>query len=303
MASIGGLTLKIESMLYGQARVERPMEDTVTTAPSPALSGGTITPGTVGIWKRNDYAEVIGAAGVESEVFIFGADGGVLAAIRRAQRGTTAATITTGSIIRKNPLFDRHMIVEFIGETIRSHLHPHVWYRSERTLTWDDNHTYSLSADDDSVVQMYQHSLSGGDEIHPFAGGSWRVIPSISTTVEASGKALELAQPVDGIEPVYYTARTIPKVANIATFPDSLADLIPWKVAGLLLGGTRTAPARYDPNRQANPEWNDGGTVRDWRFFEAQFLAKRDEERRRLRFEERHLRQADFVPRRRRRIF
>jgi hypothetical protein len=168
------------------------------------------------------------------------------------------------------------MIVDFINEVISDMLAEKVWYHSERTLAWiDGNRTYELHADDDDVVAVYQFDINSDERIHPFHSGLWQVRTQISTTVETTGKALILRSVKDPAETVFYTARTIPKVANIASFPDQLANLIPWGVCALILGGSRTVPARHDPNRQAKPEAEEGGSVRDWRFFEAKFLQKR----------------------------
>jgi len=298
VASLADLILQVEDKLYGMASVERPMEDTITDSPASGATSMDVTNSNG--WGRGDYAEFADADGNVGEVVVLAANlSGSTATIRRAQRGTTAAAHTSGDVIRKNPKYTRRMIEREIEAVIRTSLWPRVWYKTERTLSWDPtDFVYDLAAEDYDVIQVYQYDTNSDGHLRQFDRGWWDVVTQIATAVSTTGKALRLRNTYDSASLVYYTAKTRPLFANIADFPDELADLIPWAVTGRILGGVRTAPRRYDPNRDALPEVQEGGTTRDWRYFENVFQLMLDQENRRLRYEERGYRQKVFRPNR-----
>jgi hypothetical protein len=272
------------------SRVERPFESVVT------LADATTTTMTVvaDIWRQNDYAEIISAtAGAVGEIAILAATpASTSATVRRAQRGTTGAA-ASALPARKNPLYPRVAIQRVIEEVIRNDLYPNVWLRTERTLSWTaGDYLYDLDAEDFDILQMYQVI---DDRLRPLPYGWWKVNPILSTTEATSGKAIELNRLFDTSETVYYTAKTIPSPDDYSTITDRIAALIPWGACARLLGGTRTGPFRYDPNRQSMPEVQAGGPAQDWRYFANAFALAREEERRTLRYEERHIRQDKFV--------
>jgi len=295
------LILDTEELLYGMARVERPSEDTMSALL--AQAGVTMSVTTTAMWQKGDIAEFAPVDGSADEMVICAADAaGGTVTVRRAQRGTSDTAHTNGDVIRKNPLYPRQAISRMIDEIIDDHMWPHAWYRTERTETWvDGDWTYNLNANDGNVLAVYQYNLSSDNNISFFPSGWWQVVPQISTSVSATGKALRLRKVYDSTATVYYTAQTVPASANLTSLPSELTNLIPWGVAGQILGGTRTAPQHYDPNRQALPDPTEGAGARDWRYFWTNFLMKRADVHRKLRFDERHLRQPRYVPRQPRR--
>lgn len=296
MVSRNDLILRVEDMLYGTAQVERPEEDVVTLASTGAT---TMTIATDRFWRRGRYGEIAQVDGTPGEIVYCAADGsGTSVSVRRAQRGTTAA-VATAQPARVDPRFPRSVISRMIDEAITDHMYPHVWYQSKRSLTWNDqDHIYDLADEDYHVIDVYQVYEN---EKHPFPRAWWIEENLIDTTVGASGKVLRLRRVYDITETVYYTARSRPLVADLTSLPDRIVNLVPWKVAALTLGGTRPVPNRADPNRQALPPEQEGGAVRDWRYFEQMFLLKRNELNLALRHEEKNVRQEVFQPRRRRR--
>lgn len=296
MASKADVLLRVEDMLYGMAQVERPDEDVVTIASAGASS---MTVATDSYWRRGRYAEIIPAAGAVGEIVVLSADAAAgTGNIRRAQRGTTAAA-ATALPARVDPRFPRSVLDRMISEAITDSLFPHVWYHSFRSLTFTNlDFIYPLAAEDYHVVDVYQ---TWDNQKHPFPSAWWIEENLVDTTMSATNRALRLRRVHDETRTVYYTARSKPAVANIASFPDPLVNLLPWKVAALALGGTRPAPNRADPNRQALPAEQESGVVRDWRFFEQQFLLKRQEYQIALRYTEKNVRQDRYQPRRRRR--
>ena len=294
MTTRAELILKVEDMLYGAAQVERPSEDVVTLADG---STTTMTVATDSRWNREDIGEIVPLAGDAGELVICAADGGSgSVTVRRAQRGTTGAAAAS-LVARKNPQYPRKVISELIDDVIRNRLHPHVWYRSERELTWSDNtHVYALADEDWMVLHMYQYET--GEDVYVFPQGWWHEM-DVDVDVEATGRYLRLARVFLSTNTVYYWARSRPLVADLTTLPDNIIDLIPWAVTADLIGGTRTVPRRHDPNRQSLAESEEGGTVRDWRYFEQRFLLRRAELHRQLRYEEKDMIQKRFKPRRR----
>jgi hypothetical protein len=289
------LILRIEDMIFGMAEVERPSEDVVTLADTTTT---TMTVATDSFWKQGRYGEIVPADGSEGELVICAADAAAgSVTVRRGERGTTAAA-AAGLVARVNPKFTRKMISERIDEVITDSLFPHVWYHSQRSLAFtDQDYIYDLAVEDYFVVQVYQVV---DDQKLPFPSGWWIEENLIDTTIGASGKVLRLRRVRDQTATVFYTARSKPVVADLAAFPDPIVNLIPWFVCALLMGGTRTIPARYDPNRAGGLEVQEGGPQRDWRFFEQKALLKRNELNIALRREESTVRQPRFHPRRRR---
>jgi hypothetical protein len=289
------LILRIEDFIYGMGEVERPLEDVITLADTTTT---TMTVANINVWKQSRYGEVVPADGSEGELVICAADAAAGAVtVRRGQRGTVAAA-AAGLVARVNPKFTRKMISERIDEVITDALHPHVWYHSKRSLTFtDQDYIYDLADEDWMVIDIYQIV---DDQKLVFPSGWWIEENLIDTTVGASGKVLRLRRIRDQTATVFYTARSRPVVADLASFPDPLANLIPWFVCALLMGGSRTIPARYDPNRAGEGEVQEGGPQRDWRFFEQKALLKRNELNIALRRDESTVRQPRFHPRRRR---
>lgn len=298
MASLADLILQIEDKLYGMASVERPAEDVIDANMTDSVTSMTIT--NDNLWERNNYAEFAPSDGSVGEVVILGADlTGSVATVRRSQRDTTAVAHTSGDVIRKNPKYTRRMIEREIEALVRTSLWPRVWYKTERTLSWDpSDFVYDLDDADFDIIQMYQYDIQSDGHLRQFPRGWWDVLPQVATGISTTGHALKLNKTFDDVEPVYYTALTKPNMTDIANMSDEIADLIPWGVTGRLLGGVRTAPFRHDPNRAGVMESHDGGAARDWRFFENVFQLMLDQENRRLRYEERSYRQKVYRPRR-----
>lgn len=95
MATLETLTLDIEDMVFGIPQIERPVEDTlstaVTNATDVAFRWTTDT-----LWRRGDLAEYLASAGTAGEIVILAADhsSGTDVTVRRAQKRTTAAAHT-----------------------------------------------------------------------------------------------------------------------------------------------------------------------------------------------------------------
>lgn len=301
MASLAEIIFATEEMLYGMAQVERPAEDTVGAGGVDAVST-SLPVATDVMWKRGDFLEVADGAGSVGEIMVAagdGSSGGVQ--VRRGQRGTSASSHAQGDVLRRNPLFPRSVLARFVEEVVDTDLWPHVWFRSSRSLTYSANdRTYQLDASDFDVVDVYQYDIDGNQEMVPLHRGMWDV-REVDASVAASGRLLLLRTPPSVSDTVFYTARTRPSYAQLGSLPSRLAAMVPWAVCGKVLGGTRTAPFRYDPNRQGHAEAQEGGPSRDWRFFTTEFLRMRSEEARRLRFEERGVSQPVFRPARPRR--
>lgn len=272
MATLASLTDDVYDMLYGNARVERPQEDTLATA----VSGTTDTEwrfDTPSIWKRNDYAEDTTAG----ELIILAEDhptGGSDVTVRRAQRGTTAlASYSQGDVFYRNPPFPRYLIERFIEETIKNHLHPHVWMWGETTVTYTSGTTvYELPTDCTNVVSVYQVI---NNRFYPFDNETWRYVPVVNSTESTNGNFLRLFGVRDANETVYVTYKQKPTTADYSTMSDEVASLVPWRVVGKLLAGARVGPTRVAPGR-VNPR-DDGarGVKQDAAFFDVEFRRMR----------------------------
>ena len=164
-ATLAGLILDVEDMLYGLAQVERPREDTLLSAVGSAVDV-TWRFAYPSMWKKDDYAEYAPSAGTVGEVVIMAEDHPTAAAdvtVRRGQlRTSAAASYVAGDVFRKNPAYPRQKIERFIYEVIDSQMWPHVWYRTGRTITtYNSNDSYyPLAAADFAVEEVYQIDLT-----------------------------------------------------------------------------------------------------------------------------------------------
>ena len=268
MATIGGIVERVEEMLYGMAEIERPPEDVATKAAEGSTSVTAV--GYFNMWGKDDYMEQVPAAGAVGEIAIVTTDPTTsTVAIRPAQRGTTGAAWSAGSVIRKNPKYSRIAIDNAVKDVCRIDLSQSqgVYYHTIRTLSFvEGDRLYDLDADDFDIVRMYQ-VIDDEEYVIGHGAGGWDVRQLFDTTNSTAGKAIRLYQVRDIASTVYYVARTKVAYANLADFPDELESIIPWFVCARLLGGTRTAANRYQPNVQGFGEVQDGGPGRDWRFF------------------------------------
>lgn len=362
--TLAGLILDVEDMLYGLAQVERPAEDTVVKAVA-AANDVAWRMGTPSLWKRGDLAEYWPSAGTVGEVVVMAEDHAQSTdvTVRRAQlRTTAAASYSSGNVFRKNPAYPRVKIERFIYELVDTQLWPHVWYRSQRSITsYDPQSTYyALTAADFDVEEVYQidlagesvgdctfaeatdtwtctaHGLAVGDHvrfteegtapteyaedtdywvltvpsadtftlgsaadaaaavdgtvdsagtwtlekrlpsIHPFPKAWWEVVTDFPGT--STERALRIRTVHDQDQTIFYTARSKPLSSAVTSLTDALADMIPWGVCWMLLGGTRSAARRHDPRARREGE-NESQVYADASFFKQMFLQLRHDYR------------------------
>jgi len=286
MATLAGLVEDVYGMLYGMAQVERPKEDTLASAVS-SNSDVTWRFDTTTLWNRGDYAEYAGTGG---EIVVFTEDHppGADATVRRAQRGTTAASsYAQGDVFYRNPVFPRYMIERFIEETFDMDLWPLVWTTAETTLTFaPGSTTYEMPAECGDVVQVYQVDLNSDGKFYPIDQENWDYVPVVAAAESTNGNFLRLFAVHDAAETVYVTYKRQPTYSDIANVSANIAAMVPWNVVGKLLAGTRVSPHRIAPGR-ARPVVNasDSQLSRDFEAFNVMFRRMRQDENRRLRRE------------------
>jgi hypothetical protein len=294
VATLAGLILNIEEMLYGMAEIESPPEDTATAASAGAT---TITVGVQSLWHKDDQAEFVGTAGAVGEIVRVVADPTTTTVtVRRGQRQTTAASWAAGSVVRKNPRFPRVAIQRAIEDSIRLDMSigRGMYRHAERTLTpVDGTNTYEMDADDFDVVYMWQ-VIDG--EPKRIQSGLWKVIPLVDSSLSSTGRALRVFRFTDIAATVRYIAKS-EITTTYADIPDEVAAIIPWFACARLVGGNRTAAFRYDPNRQGLGESQESGPSRDWRYFANAAALAVQGERARLAMLERDITDRKFVRR------
>lgn len=123
--------------------------------------------------------------------------------------------------------------------------------------------------------------------LHPFQRGWWDI--STENPARSSGRILRIHRAYSDTEKVYYTARTKPLSADVASFPDQLAAILPWGACSMLLGGTRAAPPRIDPHRTTEQFSPPSQSYADSRYFLAMFEELKNQYVKGLRKEKRPL--------------
>uniref|UniRef100_A0A6H1ZUV0 Putative tail protein n=1 Tax=viral metagenome TaxID=1070528 RepID=A0A6H1ZUV0_9ZZZZ len=167
MTTLADLTLDVYDMLHGVAQVQRPVEDTLSTATADAadVEWRMSTPA---LWRRGDYAEHWKGTGTAGEVVLMTEDHPAAAdvTVRRSQLRSTADTgvLAIGQVFLKNPPVPAVMIQRAINETVDNDLYANpfrVWYHAQRTLSpVAGKHYYELNAYDFDVDDMWQLDLA-----------------------------------------------------------------------------------------------------------------------------------------------
>ncbi len=278
MATLAGLVNDAYNFLYGMAQMERPKEDTLNGGINNAVT--SLTPTTVAMWKRDDYAEF-----PDGEVVVFAADSAGATAVRRAQRATTAGIQADKAVMYKNPLFLRTQLEDLVNETVDNSLWEDVWSWHQDTLTYTiGDTTYDLDAYVEDVVKVYQYDLSSSNHLHPIPRTWWEVERKVAAAVSANQNLLRLRRVHDTTATVYYTAKRRPSSADLTNLDSRIEPLIKWAVAGKALSGLRSSSQRYDPAHQIRNE-AEGGPSRDYRNLMGEFLRQKTELNRTLRRE------------------
>ena len=285
MATLAAMTDDVLDMVYGVARIERPAEDTLVTA----VSGTTdvaweLT--TPALWKRGDYCEDQAAG----EIVIMTTDhpaAGNDVTVRRAQNGTTAlAAYATTDVFYKNPIFPRYRIERFINETVDNDLFPHVWMVGETTVSFTvGDTTYEMPTDCGDVTQVYQSDLNSDGKFYPIDTQAWEYVAVVAAAESTNQNFLRIRKVIDETATVYVTYKQKPSsvTADLVNLSAPLAAMVPWRVVGKLLAGTRLTPARTAPGR-ATPIINQSGSQlsRDFAAFDVEFRRMRKDEQNRL---------------------
>lgn len=283
MATLATLTDDVFDMIYGIPQIERPAEDTLVGAVS-SDSDDTWEFTTPSLWTRGDYAEDQAAG----ELVIHALDhptGGNDTTVRRAQRGTTAASsYATTDVFYKNPVYPRGRVERFINETIDNDLYPYVWNIGKTTVTFAvGDTTYDMPTDCYDVLQVYQNDLNSDGRFYPIDTKSWDYQSALASAVSTNLNFLRLYKVWDASATVYVTYKQKPLSTAISTMSSQLATMVPWAVTGKLLAGTRIVPARTEPGR-ATPVSNQSSSLRsDFAAFDLTFRRMRKDEQSRLR--------------------
>lgn len=282
MATLATLTDDVFDMVYGMTLIERPQEDTLTSA----VSGTTDTTFQFDnnvLWKRGVYAEDASAG----EIVIMAADQASSSdvTVRRGQNGTTAAaSYAIGDVFYKNPPYPRYRVERFINETIDSNLFPNVWMWGETTLSFvSGDTTYEMPTNCGDVARVYQYDLNSDGKLYPIDGTLWEFESVVASGISTNENFLRLFRVKDEAATVYVTYKQIPDSSAISDLSDNVAAMVPWAVCGKLLAGTRLVPTRTAPGR-ATPVANQSGSqlISDYGAFDTVFRRMRKDEKLRL---------------------
>ncbi len=283
MATLAAMTDAVLDMVYGIARIERPAEDTLDNSVDSTgdVTWEFVTPA---LWKKYDYAEDQAAGEMVIMSTDHPADGNDVT-VRRAQNGTTAlAAYATTAVFYKNPVFPRYRIERFINETVNNDLFPHVWMVGETTVSYTVGETtYEMPTDCGDVLQVYQADLDSDSRFYPIDTMSWEYVPVVAAAESTNQNYLRLKRVFDQTDTVYVTYKQKPTSSSLSDLSTSLAAMVPWRVVGKLLAGTRLTPARAAPGR-ATPILNQSGSqlTRDFAAFDVEFRRMRKDEHNRL---------------------
>lgn len=225
MATLANLVERTRDVLYGVGQLERPAEDTIDGAILAAAEAVTVD--TEAMWKRGDYAEF-----ADGEVVIFAADASGSTAIRRAQRGTTAADQADAAVILKNPWPLRKTIEQQINDVVLTDLWPHVWSWHQGTVTFTvGDHLYALPEYIEEVVRVDQANVDSDGKLRPMPTRDWDVERQVSTSIATNKNLLRLRNPYDVDSDIHYRGKRRPHPDDLANVAEQLEPMIAWGAA------------------------------------------------------------------------
>lgn len=281
MADKNTIVTNTRELLYGRARFERPVLDTVVGSET---SGDTeIRLTTDSMWKRDDIAALHAEGSNELIYFTEDHPAAADSTVIRGFGGSTAEALSAGDVVERNPLFPRADIEKWVDDVVDNELWPHVWIRSEgkvASVTPAVDRAYDLGARELFVDRVYQYNLDGLSKIYDLPFGTWDVVDAAHSDI-ASTPVLIVRSVRDDNFPLYYTARQRPSSSDYAGLSSELAAIVPFMAA------SRAALARmsgenYDPSRQEREGDERGKARRAYQTLAAEFLRRRQEEHNRL---------------------
>lgn len=149
---------------------DQPFQDGISTAPSPASSGTTISFTTATAWRKGDWFDV---PAIGEQCLITSGTTNPYT-IARSHNETTAGSITTSHIALKRPRYGTAQIEEAI-QRVADRMYPDVWEVTSTTLTYSASaYTYALPATFIEPVALVQASLGGITDTTPLTG--WSVV-------------------------------------------------------------------------------------------------------------------------------
>ena len=98
----------------------------------------------------------------------------------------------------------------------------------------------------------------------------WTEHIGVSTAMSSTGNSLQLDTWFSDDYPIYYTARTRPTTALVASLPSDIADLVPWGAMARLIGSVSVRD-RADPKRRSERD-APHQPFADSEFFRSRFL-------------------------------
>jgi uncharacterized protein (DUF2132 family) len=166
---------------------DEPTNDSISTAPSPASSGTTISFGSASLWFLGDVVDV---PAVSEQILITSADGTNPFTIVRGYNDTTAGSITTSHRAFKNPRFGTSQIEEAVTR-MTERMWPEVYELATTTVTPAPTTTvlYDLPAAFEEIVELYQTATGSIEDIVRLSATP---VWNVDTAIASSGKALRI---------------------------------------------------------------------------------------------------------------
>jgi hypothetical protein len=130
---------------------------------------------------------------------------------------------------------------------------------------------------------VYQSDLNSDGKFYPIDTRAWEYVAVVAAAESTNRNFLRVRKVIDETATVYVTYKQKPSSSSLSDLSAPLAAMVPWRVVGKLLAGTRLTPARAAPGR-ATPVANQSGSQlsRDFAAFDVEFRRMRKDEQNRL---------------------
>lgn len=265
------LRARVRRIVYRSQPMGGVYEDVAPVLTDSATSMA-VTTGTGTNWSPGDYVEFEETG----EVALVQARTTDTLTIKRGAFDTTAAAVTAGTTIRKNPRFSQAEIDDAIDTTIRS-LWPQIYTFGKGTFTYSaTSYWYPLS--DENIEQVLNVYYEDVERLNPVSVIGWRDYGELDGTEFTQTKGLYLfgTSGLEAGDDVYYTYQK--QITDAADLLDRQEGMVATGVVYHLMGGDGVGRTQ-DPGRRTDRTVQPGQELRDsyWYFTEFDRLKRLEE--------------------------
>ena len=285
MASAAVVRQRVKDYLYGSDYLKRPFTDFLNTGGTLSSGAVYVTVTNIGSWGVGDIVEF--NTGEQAYVKSIDTDNNRFIAVR-GWNGTTAASVTDGTPIEKNPKFTYAKIDNAVGAII-DELYPEVYVFSTGSSTANNSSWYYTTNDTGlkEILSVYYPRSGSLGNNEPWVINTWKMNKHMHTSGFANGIGITMWDygELDHGDTFYYTFKK--EIAATTDLEDRQVELVVLGAVYKLMGSM--VPPSTDDTKDRRQTVQPGQEARDSSWFLSEYLRSRKEENMRLKEEERYI--------------